>query len=708
MFHRLAVCLVLFTLTTLGAEPSKPAYPPSKVEAVVETLHGVKLADPYRWLEKGDDSAVKEWTAKQNALTREWLDKQPGRERLRERLDKLLDVGSLSVVVPRGKRLFYAERDGKQNQPVLYVENDKREKKVVIDPNLLAKDGTVTLDWWFPSKDGALVAYGLSSSGSEQSTLRIRDVEAGKDLPDTIERTRACSLAWNPDNKGFYYTRYPKPGSVPKGQENYNRRVYFHQLGDNPSDDQLLFGENRDPADWPQIALSPDSRWLVVNVEKGWAMTEVYFKDMLKNEDFIPLVEKVEAVFRVIPRDDRFYILTNEKAPRYKVMTVEPRKPQRENWKVIVGQTKNVLETVSPIGDYLVCKYLDGVASYISYAEPKPIETGKESTVIEVSPGTISAIAGEARGKEFYYSCQSYTNPTSVIRQSLAPGKNDEPIRTWAIKSEEPFAANYQVEQVKYPSKDGTLIPLTLIHKKGLKKDGKTPTVLYGYGGFNINLTPTFNPTRYLTICEYGGIMAIANLRGGGEFGEQWHEAGMLGKKQNVFDDFIAAAEYLIKENYTDHDHLGIMGRSNGGLLVGAAITQRPDLFRAAICGVPLLDMVRYHKFLIARLWIPEYGSAEEPDEFKWLHAYSPYHRVKEGTAYPAVLLTTAESDTRVDPLHARKMAARLQAATSSDRQILLRLEEKAGHGQGKPRAKLLDEETDVWSFLFAELGVKP
>ncbi len=709
MFRHSILLLVLFTLTCLGAEPRKPSYPPSKVEEVVETLHGVKITDPYRWLEKGDDPAVKEWTAKQNAFTRAWLDKQPGRENLRERLDKLLDVGSLSVVVPRGKRLFYAERDGKQNQPVLYVENDKREKKVVIDPNPLAKDGTVTLDWWFPSKDGAQVAYGLSSSGSEQSTLRIFDVEAGKNLPDTIERTRACSLAWNPDGKGFFYTRYPKPESVPKGQENYNRRVYFHKLGHDPADDQLLFGENRDPADWPQIALSPDGRWLVVNVEKGWAMTEVYFKDMLKNEDFIPLVEKIEAVFRVIPRDDRFYILTNEKAPRYKVMTVEPRKPQRHNWKQLIGEGKDVIESLLPIGNYLVQRTLSGASSSVKYSEINPKDPENfHSGSFRVEHEYITSISGEPDGQFVYYAAQSYTRPTTVSSIALLPTKQDEFRRDWVVGSATNFAAKYEVEQRKCSSKDGTLIPLTLIHKKGLKKDGKTPTVLYGYGGFNINLTPTFNPTRYLTICEYGGIMAIANLRGGGEFGEQWHEAGMLGKKQNVFDDFIAAAECLIKNDLTDRDHLAVMGRSNGGLLVGAAITQRPDLFRAAICGVPLLDMVRYHRFLIARLWIPEYGSAEEPDEFKWLHAYSPYHRVKDGTAYPAVLLTTAESDTRVDPLHARKMAARLQAATSSERPILLRLEEKAGHGQGKPRAKLLDEETDVWSFLLAELGVKP
>jgi len=664
------------------AEPKKPDYPPSKVETVVDVLHGVAVPDPYRWLEKGEDPAVKEWTAKQNVFTREWLDKLPGRDKLRERLDRLLDVGTISVVVPRKGRYFYAQRDGKQNQPILYVENDKRERKVVIDPNLLAKDGTVTLDWWFPSKDGKLVAYGLSSSGNEQSTLRVRDVDAGADLGDVIERTRACTVAWAPDGKGFYYTRYPKEGSVPKGQEKYNRHVYYHSLGSDPSKDEEIFGQRRDPADWPLVAMSPDGRWLMVTVEKGWAKSEAYFKDLqAKDGKFIPLVEKVDAVFKVTPRNDRFYVLTNEKAPRYKLMAVDPLKPQRENWHELIKERQDVLETVAPIGNYLVCHYLSG---------------------------TSSSLVFEADGHELFYAYQSYTIPPSVGRRDLMRLDVKETVTSWNVKSEENFTAKYDVEQVNYPSTDGTLIPLTLIHKKGLKKDGKTPTVLYGYGGFNINLTPTFNPTRFLTICEYGGIMAIANLRGGGEFGEQWHAAGMLGKKQNVFDDFIAAAEYLIAEKFTDRDHLGIMGRSNGGLLVGAALTQRPDLFKAVVCGVPLLDMVRYDKFLIAKLWVPEYGTADEAGEFKWLHAYSPYHRVKDGVAYPAVLLTTAESDSRVDPLHARKMTARLQAATSSERPILLRLEEKAGHGQGKPRSKLLDEETDVWSFLLAELGLKP
>jgi len=691
----------------LSAEPPKPAYPPSRVDEVVDTLHGVKITDPYRWLEDGTSPATQEWTKKQNAFSREWLDALPGRDKLRATLDRFLDVGGVSSPVPRGSRVFYMKREGKQNQPILYVDvtsGEKRTSEVVIDPNNLSKDATTTLDWWFPSRDGALVAYGLSEGGSEQSTLRIRDLATGKDLPDIIERTRACSLAWNPDGKGFFYTRYPKPGSVPKGQENYNRRVYFHKLGDDSANDALVFGEGRNAADWPQVALSPDGRWLVVTVEKGWAKSEVYFKDMLKNEDFVTLVENVEATFKVVPRDDRIYLLTNEKAPNYKVLAVEPQKPKRENWKEIIPQSDDILEGVLPIGNVLVAhRSLLFRSTLMTYSrDGKPLGDG--AVTYSSSYGSLS---GEATGKEVYYTLQSYLVPSMIEKRSIEP-KGLGASEVWKEVTAPFKQGTLVVYHVGVRSKDGTDIPLTLIHKRGMKPDGKTPTVLYGYGGFNISLFPTFNPTRFLTICEYGGIMAIANLRGGGERGETWHEAGMLAKKQNVFDDFIAAAEYLIEKKLTDRDHLAIMGRSNGGLLVGAAVTQRPDLFKAAVCGVPLLDMLRYHKFLIAKLWIPEYGDPDDADEFKTLHAYSPYHRVKNDTKYPAVLFATAESDTRVDPLHARKMTALMQAATSSDRPILLRLEDKAGHGQGKPRSKLLDEEVDTWSFLLNELGVKP
>ncbi len=706
MLHR---TLALFFLTASMAVLSslhamnKPEYPPTKKVNVVEKLHGVEITDPYRWLEDAKSDDTKEWTAKQNAYTRSVLDKLPGRDKIHERLSALLEIGTLGTPVPVKGHYFYTKRDGKENQAILYVRDELVGKdRVLVDPNTLAADGTVTLDWWFPNRDGKLLAYGLSANGSELSTLHVLDVKTGKDLTDQIERTRACTLAWQPDSKGFYYTRYPKPGEVAKGEETYHRHVFYHPLGGEPAKDVLVWGKDRPKEDWPTVTLSPNGQWLVVTAEQGWAKTEVFFKDSHTplQSDFKPLVEKVEAVFHVTARDDRLYIHTNDKAPHYRLYEVDPKKPARENWKEIIAEGKDVLEGVVPIGDYLVATYSHQATTRLELFD----RTGKSLQEIKLPTlGTVSGIGGEWEVSELLFNFQSFVVPPSVYHFDLQTKK----LGLWEqVKADIDFG-KYVIQQVTYPSKDKTPVTMFLAHKKGIEKDGKNPTLLYGYGGFNIALTPTFNASRFLFL-ERGGVLAIANLRGGSEYGEEWHKAGMLGKKQNVFDDFLAAAEWLIAKKYTSKDKLAIQGGSNGGLLMGAALTQRPDLFKVVVCQVPLLDMLRYHQFLIARLWIPEYGSADDAEQFKWLHAYSPYHRVKDGTAYPAILLEAAESDTRVDALHARKMAARLQAATSSDAPILLRLETKAGHGAGKPRAKIVEELTDVYSFLFWQLDLKP
>jgi prolyl oligopeptidase len=680
-------------------------YPPTRTEKVVDKLHGVEVADPYRWLENADSAEVKEWVEKQNELTRSVLDKLPGRDKIRARLSELMDIGTLGTPRPARGRYFYTKREGKQNQPILYVRQGLRGKdRVLVDPNTLAKEGTVALDWWYPSRDGKLLAYGLSKNGSEQSTLYVLDVDAGKKFPDVIERTRYASVAWLPDGKGFYYTRYPAVGSVPKGEENYHHHVFFHALGTDPGKDPKVFGEGRPAEDMPAVALSPDGRWLAVTEHQGWAKSEIYLKDLHKPESaFVPLVEKVNAVFDVTVRNDRLYVRTNQDAPRYRLFRVDPQRPDRKDWVEIIPQGKDVLDGVAAIGDTLVAPYMHQASSRLRLFD----RDGKPKGDIKLPTlGTLAGLGGEWDGHELLFGFQSFTVAPTVYRIDLAKADTERPRELWQqVQTDIDFSA-YEVKQVKYPSKDGTQITMFLSHRKGLRPDGKTPTLLYAYGGFNISLTPTFNASRFLFL-EKGGLIAIPNLRGGGEYGEGWHQAGMLGKKQNVFDDFIAAAEWLLKEKYTERRHLVIQGGSNGGLLVGAALTQRPDLFRAVVCQVPLLDMVRYHKFLIARLWIPEYGTADKPEDFKWLYAYSPYHRVRDGTAYPAVLLEAAESDSRVDALHGRKMAARLQAATSSDQPILLRLETKAGHGAGKPRGKLVDELTDTWSFIFWQLGLK-
>jgi prolyl oligopeptidase len=678
-------------------EPMRPDYPSTRIDHVVEHLHGVAVPDPYRWLEDGDRAEVRDWVAKQNALTRSLLDPLPGRQRIHDRLQALLDIGVIGTPWPVKGRYFYTARTGKQNQPVLYVrERRDGQVRVLLDPNALAADGSVALDWWYPSRDGRLLAYGLSKDGNEQSTLYVRDVGTGKDLAQSISRTRACSVSWLPDGSGFYYTRYP-------GEENYNRRVFLHKLGEEPARDAEVFGAGRAREDWPNVALSPDGRWLVVTVEQGWSRSEVYLLDRRRSDRrFEPLVEGVNALFTVIARNDRLYVLTNDGAPRNRLYQVDPRKPARTVWKEIIAEGPDVLEHVAAVGESLVAQYIHRASARLRLCDAD----GKPRKDVELPAlGSITGLGGEWDGDEVFFGFESFTVPSSIYRIALQTDRSE----LWErVKADIDFAA-YEVEQVTYPSVDRARTPITmfLAHKKGLKRDGKTPTLLHGYGGFNVSLTPAFNPARFVFL-ERGGILAIPNLRGGGEYGEAWHQAGMLDKKQNVFDDFLGAAEWLIAKGYTDRDHLAIQGGSNGGLLVGAALTQRPDLFRAVVCQVPLLDMLRYQRFQIARLWIPEYGCAEDPKEFRWLYAYSPYHHVKDSTKYPAVLLEAAESDTRVDALHARKMAARLQAATASaaDRPILLRLEPKAGHGAGKARAKLLDELTDTWTFLFWQLAI--
>jgi prolyl oligopeptidase len=712
MNQRCAVLLVSCSIMGLPimSEAKAPSpYPSTKVDPVVEKIHGVEIVDPYRWLEDGASPAVKEWTEKENAYTQSVLDKLPGRDKIHARLSALLDIGSLSTPEPAKGKYFYTKRDGKQNQPILYVRDGLHGKdRVLLDPNELDKEGTTALDWWYPTRDGSLLAYGLSKNGSEQSTLHVRDVANSKDLPDRIERTRYCSLAWTPDGKGFYYTRYPAVGSVPKGEENYHHHVFFHKVGDDPLKDHKIFGEDRAAEDMPGVALSPDGRWLVITEAQGWAKTEVYYADLNGRVSgrwpvFQPLVEKADATFSVIPRNDRFYVQTNENSPRSRVLEVDPVHPlPRDRWKEVIPEGKDVLENFAVVGDVIVGQYMEKASSRLRLFD----RAGKLLQEVSLPTlGTLAGLGAEDDGDELLFGFQSFTRPQSIYRLDLKKPAEAKP-ELWGQVDADIDFTQYEVEQVTYPSKDKTPITMFLGHKKGLKLDGANPTLLYGYGGFNVSLTPSFGASRFLFL-ERGGVLAIANLRGGGEYGEAWHQAGMLGKKQNVFDDFLGAAEWLIAHKYTNRDKLAIQGGSNGGLLMGAALTQRPDLFKAVVCQVPLLDMLRYHKFLIARLWIPEYGSADNAEQFKWLYAYSPYHHVKNGTAYPAVLIEAAESDGRVDPLHARKMTARLQAATSSDQPILLRLETKAGHGQGKPRAKVVEELTDLWSFLFSQLGIK-
>src|SRR5579862_390494 len=707
---------ILFSLSAFIAADSKVAEPPvAEKKPVIDIFHGTKVLDNYRWLEDGNNPQAQKWVESEMAYTRALLDPLPGRASIHKRLTELLSIGTVTAPQLAGKHYFYTKREGMQNQPILYVRDGLNgPDRVLVDANELAADGTIALDWFQPSENGKYVAYGTSPSGSEMSTLHIIETKTGTILPDTIERTRAASVAWLHDNSGFYYTRYPKKGDVPAGQEMYNRHVFFHVVGDDPEHDDPIFGEGRDAEDWPSVSLSNDGRWLLINVSQGWTKSELFLKDLKSDKAPVRLTTGKNFLYGADVYEGKVYITTNEDAPRYRVFVTDAGNFDREAWKEIISQTDAVLQGVAVYGGKLFAQYEQNATSQLKLFD---LDGKKLRDIPLPAIGSVFGTGGKWNRDEMFYGFQSFTLPPSIYRISLdavnAPVYSDLPGGTslWTkvdAPSIDPSA--YEVAQEWYPSKDGTRVPMFVVHKKGLTKNGKNPTLLTAYGGFNVSLTPTFSRTAYLWM-EHGGVFAVANLRGGAEFGEDWHRAGMLDKKQNVFDDMIAAAEHLISEKYTDKHHLAIQGGSNGGLLMGAMITQRPDLFHAVVCQVPLLDMLHYQDFQIAKLWIPEYGSAENREQFKWLYAYSPYHHVKSGVEYPAILFMTADTDTRVDPMHAKKMTAEMQAEAkngdSRTRPILLRIESKAGHGAGKPVTKQIEEFTDVYSFLFWQLGMK-
>jgi prolyl oligopeptidase len=686
---------------------SSSAPPPTEAKPVIDIFHGTKVLDNYRWLENGSSPETQKWVEQQMSYTRGTLDRLAGRDALHKRLTELLSIGSVTQPVIAGRHYFYTRREGMQNQPLLYVrEGLNGPDRALVDANQLAADGTIALDWFQPSENGKYVAYGTSPSGSEMSTLHIIETKTGTVLPDTIERTRAASIAWKLDNTGFYYTRYPKKGDVPAGQEMYNRHVFYHELGDDPNDDdKLIFGEGRDAEDWPSVNLSNDGRWLLISVSQGWTRSELFLMDVKKGTPPTRITTGKNFLYGGEVYNDKLYVTTNEDAPRYRVFVADAGNYDREAWKELIPQADAVLQGAAVFGGKLFAQYEQNASSQLKIFD---VDGKKLNDLPLPAIGTVYGSGGRWDRDEVFYGFQSFTFAPSIYRYDLKDGST-----TLWTKVDAPSIdpSTFEVNQEWCKSKDGTRVPMFVVHKKGIQKNGKNPTLLTAYGGFNVSLTPSFSRTAYLWM-EHGGVYAVANLRGGAEFGEDWHRAGMLDKKQNVFDDMIAAAEHLIAVKYTDKNHLAVQGGSNGGLLMGAMMTQRPDLFRVVVCQVPLLDMLHYQDFQIAKLWIPEYGSSENAEQFKWLYAYSPYHHVKAGTEYPATLFMTADTDTRVDPMHAKKMAALMQAeaknGASPTRPILLRIESKAGHGAGKPVTKQIEEFTDVYSFLFWQLGVRP
>jgi prolyl oligopeptidase len=697
--------------------------PATKTELVKETVHGVEITDPYRWLE-GDNADpdhagqvtpdVASWTDAQNAHTRQVLDHLPGRPGLEARLRPLMEVGSVAAPAARGNRYFYAKREGTQNQPVIYWRDGYRgEDRVLIDPAKLDSSGLTTVEWTSPSHDGKLVCYGTYRAGDENTTLHLMEVESGKVLPLEIpNKTQAPD--WLPDGSGFVYQNLKNP------KDPYSGQVLFHRRG-SPAGDAVLFRQFTKEEDeklattWgPFGSLSHDGRWLVLGYwvdtrsNDLWLVNFDQFRRTGKvDRKIVTTGETGEATGTV--QDGVLFLRTNKEAPNGRVVAVSAAAPDRSHWRDVVPERKDaVIESVTFGKGVIAVTYLKNAYNVVEVFDisggagrpAKPLGTIQQ-------PGIGAAsVSGESDRTEAYLTFTSFNYPTSIFKIDLsAPSVAPE---LWQQPPAPVDPSIAEVEQVWYPSKDGTKISMFLVHKRGFTKNGATPTLLSGYGGFNISETPAFSATLFQWF-EAGGMYALPNLRGGGEYGDAWHEAGMLAKKQNVIDDFIAAAEWLIREGYTRPETLAISGGSNGGLLTGAAITQRPDLFRAAIIAVPLLDMLRYQNFLMARYWVPEYGSAEDAEQFKYLYAYSPYHHVRAGTRYPAVFLTAGEHDNRVHALHARKMAALLQASTSADpaeRPVLLWVDREAGHGQGKPLNLRLRDVVDQRLFVMWQLGM--
>ncbi len=689
-------CIAAMKLVSGCGGPAIGPPPDTEIRMIEEEIHGVNVQDPYRWLEESDTTETRDWISEQSAYSRSYLDSLPMREAIRQRMAEILASGSISTPTEAGGRYFYSRRSGDQDQPVVFMRNGlDGDEQVLLDPNSMSTDGTTTVDWFVPSKDGKLLAYGKSVQGTETSTMYLRDVESGEDLSDVFPKVRFANPQWLKDGSGFYYSRPRDVESIGPGEELYDRRVYFHELGRNYDEDPVVFGEGLDKAHIPDAVLSHDERYLLLDTFLGWGRNHLYVQNRATSQ-MVTIADGGEFSYAGEILEDTLYLHTNQNAPRYRVVAVDLRRPEPANWTTIIPESEAVIEFARIVGQRVfVGRMEDAHSELYSYA----LDGSDERKVRLPGLGTVGGFESQRSSGEAFFSFSSYVQAPTVFR---IQGHEVEPILWEAVDSPVDSDA-FEVRQVFFPSKDGTRIPMYLIGRHGLPADGTVPGLLYGYGGFNIALTPSYSTWIFPWI-EAGNLLVIANLRGGSEYGEDWHRAGMLGNKQNVFDDFVAAGEYLKAEGLVDPDRLAIHGRSNGGLLVGAAMTQRPELWRSVVCGVPLLDMLRYDKFRMAKLWVSEYGSAENPEDFAWLHAYSPYHRIEAGTAYPATLIYTADSDSRVDPMHARKMIARLQTATSGDAPILLRYEQSAGHGRGKPLHKIVDEWADIWSFVFAQL----
>ena len=706
----LALCLTATCLPFSMMHAESPlAYPKTRQMEHVDEYHRVKIADPFRWLEDDNSAETAAWVEAQNKVTFGFLEAIPQRAEIKERLTKLWNYERFGLPMERGGRTFYTRNSGLQNQRVLYVADSlEAAPRVLLDVNVLAADGTVGLNSFELSDDGKLLAYSLSRAGSDWLEWRVRDVATGEDRPDVIEWAKFSGASWTKDGSGFFYSRYDAPtkGEERKGVNEFHK-LYFHKLGTPQRDDALIY-ERRDRKDWGFYGgVSDDGRYLAISVSEGTdTRNRFFYKDLAQPDaKVVELLADFDASYDFIGNDGAiFFFKTDLKAPRGRVIAIDLAKPAREQWRELIPQTADTLRGVSFVGGQLLCSYLhDAHSVVLRFAWDAAAQTAKPLGEIPL-PGLGSAggFGGRAIDKETFYSFTSFTAPGTIYRLDLASGKS-------AVFREPKVdfqPGDYETKQVFAKSKDGTRVPIFLTHKRGLKLDGTNPTILYGYGGFNISLTPSFGVSN-LVWMEMGGVFAMANLRGGGEYGEEWHQAGVKLRKQNVFDDFIACAEWLIAEKYTSPAKLAIEGGSNGGLLVAACMTQRPELFGAVLPGVGVLDMLRFEKFTIGWAWRSDYGSVENAEEFRALHAYSPLHALRPGVRYPATLITTGDHDDRVVPAHSFKFAARLQECQAKHGPpVLIRIEVRAGHGGNKPMTKMIDERADELAFLVRVLGM--
>ena len=675
---------------------SKPSltYPTTRQGDHVDDYHGEKVADPYRWLEDPNSEETKAWIQAQNEITFAYLQQIPAREKLKQRLTQLWDFAKYSTPYKQGNRYFYYKNDGLQNQSVLYVlDHLEDQPEVLLDPNTLSEDGTVALSGVAISEDGNLMAYGISMSGSDWQEWKVRDVNTKQDLDDHLKWVKFSGASWTHDHKGFFYSRYNEPNENTKLEDtNYYQKLFYHRLGTPQSEDLLIY-ERPDQKEWGfGGSVSEDGKYLIISVWQGTDPKNlVFYKDLTQSDaPVIELISEFEAEYNFIDyQETKFWFQTDLNAPKGKVISLDIESGDRTE---IIPETEDTLQGINVLNHQFVAFYLKDAHTQIK------ILNLDGSFVREVElPGIGSAggFRGKRQDTETFYAYTSFTTPTTIYRYDMVTGES----RLYRQPEVDFNPENYETQQIFYQSKDGTQIPMFITHKKGLSLEGNNPTILYGYGGFSASLTPNFSISRVAWL-EMGGVYAIPNLRGGGEYGEDWHQAGTKHNKQNVFDDFIAAAEWLIENRYTCSQKLAISGGSNGGLLVGACMTQRPDLFGAALPAVGVMDMLRFHKFTIGWAWCSDYGSPDNPEDFKAIYAYSPLHNLKPETAYPATLITTADHDDRVVPAHSFKFAAALQAAHVGDNPVLIRIETKAGHGAGKPTAKIIEELADGFAFL--------